>query len=135
MEREMSRLSWMPLLCCALMLGSCGNGRPASDINRPMAQARLETAASYDALRPAIWKFSRDNNFAVQEQQTGAQGMLDFSVELFRDDIRVSISRLRGESVMLSASPLCASERGRRLGLQAGADAAVNKLKEALSHR
>ena len=134
MEWKMSRVSWLPLLCCALMLASCGNGRPAADINRPMAQAQLETAASYDALRPAIWKFSRDNNFAVQEQQTRPEGMLDFSIQLFRDDIRMSISRLRGENVMLFAYPLCASERGRRLGLQVGADAAVTKLKDALSH-
>jgi hypothetical protein len=100
-----------------------------------MAQAHLKTAASYDALRPAIWKFSRDNNFAVQEQATRPQGMLDFSIELFRDDIRVSVSRLRGEDVMLAALPLCPSERGRRIGLQVAADAAVNKLKEALSNR
>jgi hypothetical protein len=99
-----------------------------------MAQAHLETAASYDALRPAIWKFSRENNFAVQEQATRPQGMLDFSIELFRDDIRVSVSRLRGEGVMLFAYPLCASERGRRLGLQVAADSAVTKLKDALSH-
>lgn len=131
----MSKVSWLPLLCCALVLGSCGNGHAASDVNRPMAQANLAIAASYDALRPAIWKFSRDNNFAVQEQQTRPQGMLDFSVELFRDDIRMSVSRLRGEDIMLFASPLCASEREKRLGLQVGADAAVNKLKEALSHR
>jgi hypothetical protein len=98
-----------------------------------MAQAHLEIAAGYDALRPAIWKFSRENNFAVQEQATRPEGMLDFSIVLYRDDIRMSVSRLRGEGVDLAAFPLCASERGRRLGLQVAADAAVSKLKEALA--
>jgi hypothetical protein len=134
MEVQMSKLSFLPLLCCALLGTSCGTNRAgAADVNRPLAEAQFASAAGYDTFRPAIWNFSRSHNFAVQELITRPQGNLDFNIVLFRDDISLSVSRLHGDKVQLAALPLCVCELNRRIGLQEAADAAVNELAKALS--
>ncbi len=120
----------------AMMLTSCASIHATNrDVNSPLAQVRFDTSEDYDALGPMIWSLSRSKNFAVQEIITRPRGQVDFTIRLYRDDLTLVISRLRGEAIQLAAYPLCSCQRGKRLGLQDAADASIKDLKEALSHR
>jgi hypothetical protein len=117
-----------------LMLASCEDSeKMPPEFNRPIAQSEVQSQTDFDRVRQIVSTFSHSNNFAIQETVSVPQGRLDFSIRLFRDDITVTVSRLHGEPIKLAAFPLCVCELGKRKGLQASADAAVNGLAEELS--
>lgn len=130
----MKRVLQVLVACCGLLfaIGESGAREPAA-VNHPIAQAEFRSSDNYSTLSPIIWSFSRANNFAVQEILTQPRGVLDFTVQLYRDDIRLSISRMRGEAVMIMAYPLCVCELDHRIGLREGANASVNDLREAFA--
>jgi hypothetical protein len=119
------------------MLASCGaacGSDAATQINRPLAQADVESPADFAHVSDVVRQFARQNNFAVQEILSRPQGNVEFAMRLFRDDISVSVSRMVGDPIDLAAMPLCVCELGSRVGLQAASDAAVRELRESLSH-
>jgi hypothetical protein len=104
----------------------------SADINKPLAQAEVASQADLSRINALVRNFARKNHFAVQEIVSNGRGRTDFSVRLFRDDISVTINRIRFEPIKLAAFPLCACERERRIGLQEAADAAVRDLSQEL---
>lgn len=121
------------LAAAAMVATNCPQQeRSVSDLNRPIAAARVAEALSPARTEEAVRRFAKTRHFAVQEIIPAPQGMMEFATHLFRDDIRVSISKVRGEAIEISAYPLCVCEAGRRLGLQAAADAAVADMRTEL---
>ena len=121
------------LAAAAMVATSCPQQQhPASDVNRPIATARVIEALGPVRTEEAVRRFAKMRHFAVQEIIPAPQGMMEFATHLFRDDIRVSISKVRGEPIEIFAYPLCVCEADRRLGLQAAADAAVADLRAEL---
>lgn len=113
---------------------ACGGTDPVSaDINKPLAQAEVISQADLARINAIVRDFSREHQFAVQEIVSNGRGRTDFSTRLFRDDISVTINRIRGDPIKVAAFPLCACERERLMGLQEAADAAVRDLRRALS--
>lgn len=122
----------------ALMLASCGaacGGEASTQGNRPLARADVPRPGDLARVEEIVRAFARKNSFAVQEAITPSQGLLEFDMRLFRDDISVSVSKLRGDPIGLAAYPLCVCELGTRIGLQAAADAAIRELREDLSRQ
>lgn len=122
----------------ALMLASCGaicGGDAATQVNRPLARADVTSQADFAHVSEIVRAFSRRNNFAVQENISRPQGNVEFDMRLFRDDISVSVNKMRGEPIALMAYPLCVCELGRRIGLQVAADAAISELREDFSRQ
>ena len=107
--------------------------RAASDVNRPLAQAQIQSVANFDRVHSIVEEFSRESHFAVQVLPAPQPSNTDFSVRLFRDDLTVTINKVRGGPIDVAAFPLCACELNRRFGLQEAAEAAVNELKRDLS--
>jgi hypothetical protein len=54
-------------------------------------------------------------------------------MRLFRDDVSIIVTQVRGEPIQVSAYPLCVCELGRRFGLQQAANEAVAELKANLA--
>jgi hypothetical protein len=112
---------------------ACDAGPSASQVNLPLARATVVTAKSPKTLLKHITDYSGRNQFAVQKILMQPRGELDFSVRLFRDDITLTVNRMKGESLKIAAFPLCACERETRAGLQPAADQAVAELRDALA--
>ena len=122
----------------ALMLASCGaacGSDPPAQVNRPLAQADVTRPLELARVEEIVRAFARKNGFAAQEAMIHSQGMLEFDMRLFRDDISISISKLRNNPIGLAAYPLCVCELGRRVGLRAAADASIRELREDLSRQ
>jgi len=123
-------------IAIALVASDCPTEPSAvSDVNRPVATAQVANQFSLEQTSGAVRRFAKNRHFAVQEVIAAPRGMVEFSTMLFRDDLRVSVSKLRGQSIEIHAYPLCACEAGRILGLQAAADAAVADMQSELTQR
>jgi hypothetical protein len=83
----------------------------------------------------AVKRFAVKGQFAVQQTLPAPQGMMEFATHMFRDDIRLSVVKVRGEPIEILAYPLCVCEVGRRLGLEAAANAAVAEMRAELLRR
>lgn len=124
--------STLLLIALALSGSECPKERTASDVNTPMARAQVPDTIDAERTAEAIRRFAKERHFAVQELVTEPRGLLDFATMLFRDDIRVSVSKMRGEPISIAAYPLCACETDHRLGLKDAADAAVAEMRSEL---
>lgn len=123
-----------PILALMLVLsGANCRGGAASDISRPLAQAHVTTEADVARISEVAGAFADRNNFAPQRANAFAQGNLEFEMRLYRDDLSIFLSRLRGQPLEIAAHPLCACESGRRQGLQRAADESIRELREELS--
>jgi hypothetical protein len=131
LKSRAARTALIPFLLAA-SAATCGSATGNPDVNRPIAQVEVKRAPSPIRLE-IVRIFARKNRFAVAEEMDAAQGELEFHMELFRDDISVSIGKLRGDPITVTANPLCVCEMGRRLGLQEAADAAVRELGDDIS--
>ena len=100
--------------------------------NKPLAQATSEAPNQYQDIKSIVWDFARRENFAVQEILDSPRGELDFSVRLFRDDISVTINKLKGEPIQIAAFPLCVCEISKRPGIPTAARAAVEGLRASI---
>ena len=126
----------MLAIAMALIASDCPTeSPPVSDVNSPVATAAVAGQISLEQASEAVRRFAKRRHFAVQEVIAAPQGMVEFSTTLFRDDLRLSVSKLRGQPIQIHAYPLCACEAGRVLGLQAAADAAVADVRSELDQR
>lgn len=116
----------------AILLSSCAC-RAASDVNSPLAQVQIESVATFDSVNSVITEFSQKSHFAVQVLPLPKPSNTDFSVRLFRDDLTVTINKIRGGPIDVAAFPLCACERDRRFGLQSAADDVISELRARLA--
>lgn len=116
-----------------MILASCGTAAPVRDVNKPIAEATVKTKPAWNDIRRIIETFSKENHFAIQENVTAPQGMIDFNVRLFRDDISIVIDKLHDEPAHVAAYPLCTCELNHRIGLQDAADTSVKDLSKRLS--
>jgi len=123
----------LPILLMLASCGAtCGDGlEPA--VTRPLAQAYVTGAMSYDQVSEVVMAYSRINNFNVQELLSHPQGNMEFLIRLSRDDISVTVSKMVGDPIFLAASPLCVGEAGNRVELQAAAEATVRELQQEIS--
>lgn len=117
-----------------LSLAACESDA-ASQINRPLAQADVVSRAELAQVGQIVMEYARAHGFAAQEPRSYREGNLEFEMRLFRDDISVSISKLRGGPIDLAAYPLCVCELGHRIGLQAASEQTIRDLREALSRQ
>jgi hypothetical protein len=123
-------------IALALVASDCPTAAlPVSHVNRPVATAKIAGEFSLEQASNAVRRFAMNRRFAVQEVIAAPRGMIEFSTMLFRDDLRVSVSKLRGESLEIAAYPLCACEATRMFGLQEAADAAVADMRAELTQR
>ena len=123
-------------MAMALAASDCPTAaRPSEDVNRPVATAKVAGQFSPEQTSEAVRRFPKNRHFAVQEVIAAPQGMVEFATMLFRDDLRVSVSKLHGEPLEIAAYPLCACEAARMFGLQVAADAAVADMRSELTHR
>ena len=128
----MSAIAYAFVALSAVTTMSCGERNVRTDINRPIAQARVAERVSLERTLAVVRSFAREHNFALQEPKT-PKGMLEFHVRLFRDDISLVISKLTDGPVEVMAYPLCACEADRRLGIAAVAESEVNNLQNRIS--
>ncbi len=118
----------------ATLLMSCVC-RASSDVNGPLAQAQVQSTAEFTGVNEIVAEFSRMEHFAVQVLPAPRPSTSDFSLRLYRDDLTMTVNRVRGGPIEVAAFPLCACEMGRRFGLQTAADEAVSELKKRLTPR
>ena len=123
------------LAALALVAGECPTKEAVSTVNRPIATAQLPEGISAERAEKAVRRFAKNRHFAIQQVIAAPKGMLEFATMLFRDDISVSISKLRGEPIEMFAYPLCACEADRQFGLKEAADAAVTEMRSELLRR
>jgi hypothetical protein len=121
-------------IASATLLMSCAC-RASSDVNRPLTQAQVQSAAEFTRVNEIVSEFSRVEHFAVQVLPAPQPSTSDFSLRLFRDDLTLTVNRVRGGPIEIAAFPLCACELGRRFGLQTAADDAVSQLKKRLTSK
>ena len=100
-----------------------------------MAQAQVQSTAEFTGVNEIVAEFSRMEHFAVQVLPAPRPSTSDFSLRLYRDDLTMTVNRVRGGPIEVAAFPLCACEMGRRFGLQTAADEAVSELKKRLTPR
>lgn len=121
------------VIAIALALSACNAHDVSNDVNKPLAQAQVPSTSDFKTVNKLISAFAARNHFALQPLISQPQGAVDFSMRLFRDDITVTITRLRGGPIQLAGFPLCACELNRRIGLQSAANSAVDELQRQLS--
>jgi hypothetical protein len=125
------------VIAMGMTLASCGMacGSDASaQVNRPLANAEVVTTLDVTRVRQIVRQFASRNNFAVQENLIRPRGNAEFFIRLFRDDISVSVIKLVGDPISVTANALCVCELGNRTGLRDGAESAVRELQADLSH-
>lgn len=122
----------LSLLTSSLFVASCGDLPTNSSVNTPLVREEVGVRIGEDEVRAAIDEFARDKSFAVQQRKEQPGGLLEFNVQLFRDDVRITVNKLREGKVEIFAYPLCACEANSSYGLQTAAQAAVNQLKERI---
>jgi hypothetical protein len=135
MRSRAAKAALIPLMLAACG-ATCGN-QPHSplDINHALAQADVQASVELARVNEIVTAFAHKNGFAVQDDVHAGVGNTELSMILYRDDISVWVSKLRGDPINVSANPLCICELGVRLGLQQAADAAVTELTDDLSRR
>jgi hypothetical protein len=117
----------------ALTLSSCGGEPVTADVNHPLAAEEIHIPRTYPEVRVVVAKFAEQNHFAVLPLVSQPQGLVVFSMRLFRDDVSVLVTQLKGGPIQVTAYPLCACELEKRAGLQSAANSAVNDLTRRLS--
>jgi len=116
-----------------MLLSSCeGNAANCSQISRPIAQEQISNGSDFQDVLRIIVEFADRHQFAVQRSGSGPQGLLDFDIHLFRDDIRMTISRMNNDPIDVAAFSLCACDTERR-GIQSTAQSAVSELARDLA--
>lgn len=107
------------------------NSNP-NGVRSPIAHERVLSNLDYAEVLERLQAYSAENSFAVQNLDVDRGFLVEFSITLFRDDVKITIARLRNEPIDVAAYSLCSCEADQPRVLAAGR-AAVEEIATVLA--